>query len=53
MTDPLQPQPMTLAEIADLVRRARKSQHRVMTESQRKAVAASREAYRIRRRSGR
>lgn len=51
--DPLEPQPMTPEQIADLVRRARTSQHRVITERQRKMVSASREAYRIRRRSGR
>lgn len=53
MMDPLAPQPMTPEHVDDLVRRAREQQHRVHTEHQRKMVAASREAYRIARRSGR
>lgn len=48
----LAPCPMTPEQIADLVKRARLAQHRVMTASQRKAVAASRDAYRIMRRRG-
>lgn len=48
---PLAPQPMTPEQIADLVERVRES-HRVMIASQRKAVAASRDAYRIMRRRG-